>query len=151
MPRHVPPKIQAIETDNKAVEVQREKDRLFFIENPHKRFYFRPYVPHEAVAYTMPEHLTVVRVTRIDRTFVVGGITTLVVDDVVKQEKRTHAKKSRRTHQIYDFKRVQHDKPDPAPAVDREARALAERKRQAERRAVKEQQRQQIMAAKRGA
>ena len=149
MSRHVPPKIQAtaLTTQPPDVQIQHEKDALFFVEHPSKIVFVRPYCIGEAEEYALPAVATMVRVTRTERTFLVYGITTLVIEDALV--KKSKAKQPRR-HLVFDMTRVRHDPPDTVPEVDRVARAKAEHERQAKRRMEKQAQRAAICATKRG-
>jgi len=148
MPRRAPVKVYATESPNTEVKTQLERDALYFLEHPGKVAYVRPICIGETEEFDLPPQATVVRVTRSERAFIVGGVTTLII---ARPEAKAKRAKKRRQHMIFDLTRVRHDPIDPPQTVDRAARTRAEHERQAARRAEKQAQRAAIIAAKRGA
>jgi hypothetical protein len=104
MPRNVPTKLTSADLPielSPEVEAVLEVDRLFWLDpnNKNLRQFERAFVAGEALPKQLPEKRTRVIVQRWGRTFLVDGVTTLIIED---NEPRAKLPKAKRDHGVAD-------------------------------------------------
>lgn len=101
--REVPVKILTTDQGelNKEAQLRREKDALWFIENPNKQTFHRLYVPGETYPYELPVASTVI-VHPHTWEFIAHGKSTLVIE-----KPRVEKKKKKKTHINLSMREIQ--------------------------------------------